>query len=81
MTAMSGDDCGAQRKSWGCVIGILASFPVVYALSLGPVAWLHYHSPEPIQNVIEIVYMPLLVVCQAAEDNYFFETFFKPYVE
>ncbi|MFT5328633.1 MAG: hypothetical protein ACI8P0_006548 [Planctomycetaceae bacterium] len=78
---MSEDDKEAKRKPWGCVIVIVASLPITYVLALGPAAWLHANSPPFIQNLLETVFMPLLLVLEAVGENAFVDSFLQPYAE
>ena len=78
---MSEQNEESKRKPWGCAVAALVALPISYALALGPAAWLHANSSRSIQNALETIFMPLLLVVEAAGDNYFIESFFKPYVE
>jgi hypothetical protein len=50
-------------------------------LALGPAAWLHANSPPFIQNLLETVFMPLLLVLEAVGENAFVDSFLQPYAE
>lgn len=69
-----------RRKPWGCAVTIVVLFPILYALALGPAAWLHSRSSPLIQDLIEIAFAPLLMVLELTRGSALFDAVIDPYV-
>jgi len=58
---------GGSKLAAPVAVALLIGLPLLYVLSIGPAVWVYYHAgfSDSTNDVIEAIYMPLIVFCEA----------------
>lgn len=74
---MSDEATGKSSKVWLYTLGFILALPLLYVLSIGPVAVLIFRgfAPKSVESVLETLYMPLTPFAQATNTEGLFQTY------